>query len=378
MASDVFRCHRIRVVNFVAGIELSRRLFEESVRPILSDVYPDLIYSAARLGPGSEVLGFDSARSADHDWGPQLLLLLEPDDVAEYGAGIGAVLSERLPKQVAGWSTHFGEPGADGTAVMTHTDGPVRHRVEVTDVSSWLIDRLGGDRVADRELTALEWLGIPQQRLSEVTVGAVFHDGRGVLGRVRRRLAWYPDPVWRYLLACQWMKLAQEEPFVGRAAEVGDELGSMVVASRQVREVMRLALLQSRRYAPYSKWLGTAFNRYVTDSSKLGETLVAAVRAGEYRDRESFLCDAYEELARRHNALELTAPVDPVRRSYYERPFTVLGADRFASALRDSIDDEVLRGLPLIGGIDQWIDNTDALTRPEVTVALTETMIGTV
>jgi hypothetical protein len=47
----------------------------------------------------------------------------------------------------------------------------------------------------------------------------------------------------------------------GRCAEVGDELGSRVVAARLVREVMHLAFLLEQQYLPYSKWLGTAFAR---------------------------------------------------------------------------------------------------------------------
>ena len=38
----------------------------------------------------------------------------------------------------------------------------------------------------------------------------------------RSHLSWYSDQVWRYVLACQWMRLSQEEPFVGRCGEVGD------------------------------------------------------------------------------------------------------------------------------------------------------------
>ena len=74
-----------------------------------------------------------------------------------------------------------------------------------------------------------DWLVTPQQRL----LGVV--RGRGVRRRHRRAdagadasSAWYPDAVWRWLLACQWRRLAQEEAFVQRTAEVGDELGSAV------------------------------------------------------------------------------------------------------------------------------------------------------
>src|SRR6266508_6574753 len=54
------------------------------------------------------------------------------------------------------------------------------------------------------------------------------------------RFAWYPDQVWRWLLACQWRRLDQEEPFVQRTAEAGDDLGSAVIAARLVRDTIRV------------------------------------------------------------------------------------------------------------------------------------------
>lgn len=35
--------------------------------------------------------------------------------------------------------------------------------------------------------------------------------------------------------------------------------GSAVITARLARDLMRLCLLMDRRYPPYSKWLGTAF-----------------------------------------------------------------------------------------------------------------------
>ena len=55
---------------FVPGAGLSRRLYHEVVRPILSARFPDLRHAAPLLGLGSEVLGFDDEMSTDHDWKP--------------------------------------------------------------------------------------------------------------------------------------------------------------------------------------------------------------------------------------------------------------------------------------------------------------------
>ncbi|WP_030344354.1 DUF4037 domain-containing protein [Streptomyces californicus] len=364
---------------FLPGLELSRIIYEEAVRPVLDAECPGLRYAAARVGAGSEVLGFDTARSADHEWGPRLDLFLEPADAAAHGERIHRLLAERLPKDVRGWPTHFrhADP-ADPVGHMEPTEGPVHHRVAVRDVGGWVHEHLGirvprtagegeahGRAVAGEGLgmTARDWLALPQQRLAEATGGAVFHDGVGALTRVRRELAWYPDEVWRYLLACQWQRISQEEAFVGRCAEVGDELGSAVVAGRLVRDLMRLCLLLARRYPPYSKWLGSAFAR-LPEAAGLLPTLRGAVTATDHAVRERRLGDAYEAVGALQNRSGLAEEVDPGRRPYHSRPFQVLHAERFAHALARTLTDPELRGRPLTGSVDQWADSTDFLARP--------------
>ncbi|MFJ6200037.1 DUF4037 domain-containing protein [Micromonospora sp. NPDC092111] len=344
-------------VNFISGIELSRRLYDDAVQPLLSRYLPDLTYSAALIGAGSEVLGFDTQRSTDHDWGPRLQLFLTADDLARHGTGIDDLLSERLPATIAGYPTSL-VPTEHGTRHLRHTTGRVQHGIVIAEPDDWLTAHLGFNPLTN--INTRDWLATPTQALAEITAGTVHHDGLGVLHTARQNLAWYPNDVWRYVLACQWQRISQEEPFVGRCGEVGDELGSAVVAARMVRDLIRLRLLINRTYPPYSKWLGTAFAR-LPDSDQLTATLTAALTADNWHDRENHLVNAYETVAALHNDLCLTAPVNPRVRSFHDRPFRVLHAERFTQALILSIADPALRGLPLTGAIDQFVDNTDAL-----------------
>jgi hypothetical protein len=333
------------------------------VGPLLARRLPALRYDAGLVGAGSEVLGFDTDRSTDHDFGPRCLLFLPraggpspaPDDVA-------AVLDAGLPDTFRGYPIRFyrdgGAPGRPG--------GPVQ--VTVTTVAGWGRAFLGVDALG--ELTAADWLGIPTQSLAAATAGAVFHSGLGELVSMRERLAFYPDDVWRYVLAAQWSRVAEEEAFVGRTGEVGDDLGSAVLAARLVRDLMRLALLLRRRYPPYAKWLGSAFAR-LPDAATLGPVLAAALRAGGWREREQHLCDGYAHLARLQNELGIAAPVDPTCRPFHGRPFRVLDAQRQARTLRDAITDPDVRALPPLGGVDQFADSTELLTDPDRARAVT-------
>ena len=343
---------------FLPGLELCGILYREAVRPLLDEVYPGLPYAAARIGSGSEVLGFDTERSPDHDWGPRLQLLLRSEDAAAHGTALHKLFAERLPKEVRGWPTNFAPPG-ERVQVMTPTTGPVNHRIDIAGTADWLGGALGFDPL-DGAVGLLDWLAVPGQRLLEVTAGAVYHDGIGGLSAARAALSWYPDDIWRYLLACQWQRISQEEAFVGRAAEVGDDLGSRVVAARLARELMRLCLLLARRYAPYSKWLGTAFAR-LPDAAPIAALLGASLAADGASERQRAMAEACSLAGAWQNRLDLCAEVDPSVRPYHDRPFPVVHAERFTAALRNAVTDPTVRALPPVGGIDQFVDSTDAL-----------------
>jgi hypothetical protein len=125
---------------------------------------------------------------------------------------------------------------------------------------------------------------------------------------------------------------------------------------------MRLQLLQNRRYPPYNKWVGSAVAR-LPDAPHLLPRLARVMSARTSEEREDALAALYEDAARTQNRLELAPFVDPTTRGFHDRPFRVLRADRFADALRASIADPAIAQLPLVGAVDQWVDNTTALGR---------------
>ena len=349
---------------FMPGQQLSQLFYREAVRPILDRCFPGLAHSAGWLGTGSDALGFDTPRSMDHHWGPRLQLFVAEDHFSEqFAAELHDLLAHALPVDVHGFPTHFhaANPATHTVYMAPTSQRPVNHMVFVTTTRRFLRGYLGIDPL-DHALSPAEWLSIPEQLLRTVTTGAVHHDGTGELARVRYALRWYPRDVWLYCLAAQWRRIEQEEPFVGRAAEVGDALGSQVLAARLVRELMHLCLLMARQYAPYSKWLGTAFSR-LSCAAELTPSLSGACTAASYAEREAHLASAYRRVAELHNALGLTAPL-PMEPSYFfERPFLVIHADRFAEALRAAITDPAVKRLPRhLGSLSQWVDSTDILS----------------
>jgi hypothetical protein len=322
------------------GLALARGYYADVVAPLAADVP----HAAALLGWGSDVLGFDTERSTDHGWGPRLQVFVAKEDVGR----LSAAVERALPEEYGGYSTSFG-----------WGDVPVMQYVQVTELAPWLEGRLGFD--PGDGIDVIDWLLTPQQLLLSVTAGAVFHDSSGELGRIRSVLEWYPRDIWLWLLACQWRRIEQEESFPGRAAEVHDELGSRIVAARLSRDLMRLAFLLERRYAPYGKWLGSAFaglDAAAVAAPALGRLLAAAT----WPDREQAFVEAAEAVARMHNAAGITEPVDATARPYHGRPFQVIGAGRFVEACLAEVGDARLRALPLIGSVDQVVDSADVLS----------------
>ncbi|NYH52603.1 hypothetical protein HNR06_002192 [Nocardiopsis arvandica] len=341
---------------FLPGLDLSRALYTDAVAPLLAAGCRPVPHAAALLGPGSEVLGLDTDRSTDHGWGPRLQLFVA--DSGERGRVLD-MLADGLPDRVRGWPTRFAPGDGPPGTWLPDADAPDgRHRVEVLDLGDWFRGQVGFDPRGG--VTTADWLATPAQRLAETVGGAVFHDDTGELTGVRKRLAWYPGDVWRYVLACQWQRVSQEEAFPGRCAEVGDPLGARVVAARLVRDLMRLALLLSRRYPPYSKWLGSAFSR-LPEAKALTPPLSRGLDADA-----GALAEACSLLAAWQNRTGLAESLDTGLRPFHDRPWPVLDSARFTRALLERIGDPALVGRPPVGAVDQFVDSTDALTRPEV------------
>jgi len=350
--------------DFVPGLDLCGRFYREVVRPILGDAYPRLPYSAALLGYGSDVLGFDTEMSTDHDWGPRLLLFLREDDQARLAQPLRDLFAQRLPREFLGYPTGF-RANANGTGLAEVTEeGPIEHRIAPLTIAGLIRDYLAFD--IRQEIEAADWLTFPEQKLRTLVAGAVYHDGIG-LQAVRDRFSYYPHDIWLYLLACGWTRIGQEEHFVGRTGIVGDEIGSALIASRLVCDLIRLCFLMERQYAPYAKWFGTAFAR-LECAGVLAPLLQRVLTATTWQERERCLCPAYEQVAAMHNALGVTEALPEKVGLFHDRPFQVIHAvGGFAPAIRARIQDPAIRQIAErkpIGSIDQFSDSTDLVSDP--------------
>jgi len=335
----------------VEGMALSERLYHEGVKPVMARHFPEVRYSAGRLGRGSDTLGYDTPLSMDHGWGPTLEVYLSAEDHEKYASDIVEVMRHELPREVAGVPTHFDSTSHEQARPLPAESGPIEHRVICINVDGFV----GSYRPfnPNRELTVLDWVTLPQQTLRLIRSGRVFHDGLGELGPIREKLHFYPDEVWYYLLSALWEHIGQECPFMGRCGDVGDELGSRILAARLIHFIMGLCFLMERQYAPYSKWFGTAFAE-LRCAANLTPLLQGALDAQTWRERERHLSQAYEYLAAMHNGLGITDPVPTEVEPFFDRPYLVPGKCDPGGAIYEKITDEEVKRLPrFVGSVDQ-------------------------
>ena len=314
------------------GLTLSRLFYEQAARPIIESVVAPENYSAGLIGWSSEVLGLDDAYSCDHNWGPRFIVFLKAEHHEAQGQLLDQRLRNQLPREFERYPTNFGPtPLGDQRVMHPIEEGPVNHFIQIERLDDYLRHFLKID--PSQDLSVEDWLLLPEHNLLGFTRGLIFHDGLGQLNEWRSRLSYYPDEVWRRLLIKQWRLIAEEEAFVGRTAERGDPLGSLLIIGRIAERLMRLVFLMERTYAPYSKWFGTAFMQ-LRGGPALAPHLAAAMQAPTAGQREDALVQAYVVVARLHNQLGITLPVEETISPAYEgRPGLVVHANRFAEAI---------------------------------------------
>jgi hypothetical protein len=328
----------------VKGLELARTFYAEVVGPSLA-----VPHTACLVGEGSEVLGYDTERSADHEWGPRVQIFVQPAAVAS----VRAHLDTTLPESFHGLPTRW----------FSLARGGVAHHVEVDTAEDWLSQHLP-TLPADPDLAG--WLAAPQQHLLQLTAGEVFRDDLGELTRRRHTYQWYPDDVWRWIIASQWHLIGNAEPLLGRCVETGDHRGARLLTAHLCRLIMEMAFLQHRRYWPYPKWFGHGFAALPV-SERLGSLLDEALDSRPSLRDDGPVQRALLQLAAAHNDLRISESVPPLIADFAvgvndaSRPFPVLNTADLIGATVGSMADARLANLPRVGTLDQLTHGDDQL-----------------
>ncbi len=241
------------------GLELSRRFWEELLRPALEEQRPELLHriAAGLCGGGSDCLGYDDEISRDHAFFAGCMVLIPGDEEREIGYALSEIY-DRLPRKFLGFPTEHRSRQGDG-------------RYGVKTIESFFTPLTGRPGAPEGWR---EWLSIPESYLAEAAAGEVFFDGPGTFTRIREEIrTGMSEDVRLKKLAARAALMAQSGQYnFSRCRRHGEEYAARLAADQFVREALGMVFLLNRRYMPYYKWAFRAL-RELERLSELAEPL---------------------------------------------------------------------------------------------------------
>jgi hypothetical protein len=244
-------------------IDESHDFWDEVVHPLLKSRFPQETarMAAGVFGYGSEVLRLDDAYSTDHHFGLRVNILLPDVLMRSRGAAIEDGLAADLPPIWRGRELRQG---------YTRTKG-----VALASLEQHLQSTIGLDRSPE---TLTEWLKIPEEDITHVVAGEVWHDPEGRFTAIRQVLqAYYPEPV-RIRRLAHWCRYFSGMGVYAlkRALLRGNTLYASTTFARSLRWGVQMAFLLDRTYYPYDKWMTEMFHHLPRMGARLGHIVEKA------------------------------------------------------------------------------------------------------
>ena len=229
-------------------IDESHDFWDDIVSPLLRAHFPDAVARMAVgfYGYGSEVLRLDDQYSTDHHFGLRVNILLPQSLMTASRTAIEEALAAQLPQSWRGRELREG---------YTRTKG-----VALTSLEQHLLSTIGLDHPP---ASLADWLSIPEEDITHVIAGEVWHDPSARFTAIRQALlAYYPEPV-RLRRLAHWSRYFSGMGVYAlkRALLRGNMLYASTTFSRSLRWGVQMAFLLDRSYYPYDKWLTEMFYR---------------------------------------------------------------------------------------------------------------------
>ena len=224
------------------GLELAEQYYRAYGESMIREQFPEWEgrIAAGLTGSGSECYGYDDDISADHDFEPGFCLFLPGEDVLDRRT---AFLLERayakLPAEFGGFSRQKMGPA-----------GGQRHGVFRRE--EYFRERLG---CLPAEMTAGDWLRLPDWSLAEAVNGRLFRDDAGEMTRDREILRNMPEDIRRKRLAGHLLMMAQSGQYnYRRCLKHGETGAAQLAAGEFVNHAMSTAFLLEGKVRPFYKW----------------------------------------------------------------------------------------------------------------------------
>ncbi|MFZ3047906.1 MAG: DUF4037 domain-containing protein [Desulfatirhabdiaceae bacterium] len=222
------------------GLTLSGSYYREWGERIIAGKYSRYQHRIAvgLVGEGSDCYGFDDEISMDHDWGPGFCLWLTSADYEIIGKDLQNDY-DTLPSEFLGYRRITSRFGTE--------------RVGVQTIDSFFMRHIGLPHAPE---TAMQWLYLPEERLSVCTNGRVFEDQMGEFSRIRNDLlAFYPEDIRMWKMAARCRTCAQAGQYnYPRSLRRGERFAAQFAETQFCADIISLVFLLNRCYTPFYKW----------------------------------------------------------------------------------------------------------------------------
>jgi hypothetical protein len=325
---------------FIKGLKLNEGFYMDVIRPLLDKKYPNLQYSASLIGYGSDVLGFDTKISMDHNWGPRLQLFVNESELID---GLNNYFRSELPFQYKNFPVNYTMPNYDNTVNMKYTDKyPVNHLIEISTFEDYLNNRYSIKKISNFQNN--DWLNLSDQILLEITSGTVFYDGLSKINNTRKELKFYPLDIWKLRIAVLWNYIWNKEAFIGRSMEINDYIGLKINSLRIVNYLIKILFYLEKRYIPYSKWTGLAFKQ-LSIFNDVNNIIINIINENIPEKIEGKLCLLYEKVIEKQNKSCELPYIKNKTRDFFNRPYKVIFSENIVKEIINCIEDEEIKNI---------------------------------
>lgn len=313
------------------GLELARGYYEEYGRPMLENDFADILpfIAAGFVGSGSEHYGFDDEISRDHDFEPGFCIFLPSEEIIDRKRAFQLERAyAKLPEEYKEFKRQKLSPvGGNRCGVMRTAD--------------FYLKAIGSP---DGELTAEQWLTLPDYALAEAVNGEVFFDDYGEFSGIREKIILMPDDIKLKRLAGNLLIMAQSGQYnFTRCLKHGEPEAAQLACNEFVKAAMKVSFLLQDRYMPYYKWSFRAL-RQLLGTAELADSL-SFLLFGDNRD-ENIAEDKY-------SVIEKVA--FSIINDLQERGLTKAicsDLEKHAYSVNDRISDGYIRNLHILAAVN--------------------------
>ena len=273
------------------GLELAEKYYHAFGESMIREQFPEWEgqIAAGLTGSGSECYGYDDSISADHDFEPGFCLFLPGEDVLDRRTAFQLERAyAKLPAEFEGYTRQKMAPAGG-------------QRRGVFRREEYFREKLG---CLPAEMTAADWLRLPDWALAEAVNGKIFRDDAGDMTRDREILRNMPEDIRRKRLAGHLLMMAQSGQYnYRRCLDHGETGAAQLAAGEFVNHAMAVAFLLEGRCMPYYKWSFRALKE-LPGGEDLGRSLewllstgnVPEIAEDKYFCMEGIASDVIEKL----------------------------------------------------------------------------------